>query len=113
MVVKEIHDGCFIFQSYAAITPERFWTAALQRAALITTAEGLQLWECPYYTEEAQKSKTGENERPMSLYPQFEGDLMHKMGITGNQRPRLGHVTVKAPVLWLPLCNPSVEKWKM
>lgn len=45
MVVKEIHDGYFIFQSYAAITPERFWTAALQHAAPITTAKGLQLGE--------------------------------------------------------------------
>lgn len=62
--------------------------------------------------EEVQKSEPGENERPVSLYPQFEGDLMHKMRITGNQIPRMGHVTVKAPVVWLPLCNPSVEKWK-
>lgn len=64
MAVKEIHNGCFRFQSYAAITPERFWTAALQRVAPITAAEGLQLWECPCYAEEAQKSKTGENKRP-------------------------------------------------
>lgn len=112
MVVKETHDGCFIFQSYAAINPERFWMAALQCATPITTSEGLKLWECPYYAEESCKSKTGENERPVPLYPQFEGDLMHKMG-TGVQHPRMGPVTVKAPVLRLPPCNPSVEKWKM
>lgn len=57
--------------------------AALQHVAQIT-AENLQRCECPYYTEEAQESKIGENKRPVSLRPQFEGDLMHKMGITGN-----------------------------
>lgn len=46
VVVKEIHKGCWIFQSSAAATPEQFWTAVLQCGAWITTA-GLQVWECP------------------------------------------------------------------
>lgn len=50
---------------------------------------------------------------PLSLYPQFEGDLMHKMGVTGIQCPEMGDVTAQAPVLWLPMCNPSAEKRKV
>lgn len=72
--------------------------AALQQVAQIT-AENLQLWECPYYTEEAQKSEISENRRPVSLRPHFEGDLTHKKGITGNYCSRTGNVTAKAPML--------------
>lgn len=52
-VVKEIQKGCCIFQTSAAIAPESFWIAVLQRGARIITAV-LQLWERPQKDPDAQ-----------------------------------------------------------